>query len=91
MLRFETCYKCGQRKLASFNIYTDKGLKTEDIEMEMMGWNQRYKGQGRKGQFRCKDCTKLPVMVEPEGMEHDEDDTLFTESRRDYNPSAGEV
>jgi len=51
-MRFELCYKCGKRKLASFNIWldSDKVLTHDDLEMNQMTYGKN------RGKFRCNNC-----------------------------------
>ena len=49
-MRFELCYKCGKRKLASFNRKIDPTLTQDDLEMSQMTYGKN------RGLFRCKNC-----------------------------------
>ena len=49
-MKFESCYKCGKKKLASFNMNTESHLTHADLEMTLMSYGKN------KGAFFCKDC-----------------------------------
>lgn len=73
-MQFEKCYKCGQVKLATFNVHTDAHLNLthDDIEMVKMGWNARGPNGTRVlGKHRCKNCktaTKFPHLVRQQAI-----------------------
>jgi len=63
-MKFENCYKCGQRKLASINQLEGDTLTIDDVEMFQMGYGKH------RGQHFCKNCKDKPnhLLGEKQGI-----------------------